>query len=502
MKKIVIVSVLALTLGVTACGNTADTAEMTVVQTTVAQTTIEQTTVAESTSAQETPVQPTTIQETEKMTETVNVETTAETEIASEITEATTEASAETESISSSVTEEETTVAPTESIMVEGTTEPEKETTVALKTTEVSQQTNSQKGDFVSAGEIPKKYAADKDRLIVDSASNISGEVNKDGYTWYQKYVWVASNGYKLKIADYMIEALMNVRDPWHDITDIYIVGDEDRSDGSAWSVAVDEYLNDYRVPTSMGGPDMNGNTWYKQITWTASNGYQVKIADQSELVYQDSHSRIDIYIDGTEDVSPNSAWSVAVIEYVYSNEKGFAGGTDRYNPEVVDVSKLPYVSTVSSKQTSLTATAEWNAYKEVFDPMHSFQACGIWQFNPIHMLHLTDDFIGLAADGTGYLWEIMYTSEEEYAPSIYPVDCWRVTFWTNPSELSWHGFHTALKMITPDADAVYEAIYEQAYYGADWILDYEGWYAIPNSSSEIYAVSPEKSSYPRICFK
>lgn len=402
MKKIFIVSVLALTLGVTACGNTSDTAEATAVQTTVAQTTIEQPTVAESTSAQETPAQTTTIQETKKMTElaeTVNVKTPGE---------------------AATVTSE----TPTEADPTEGATEALTEAT----TTEIAMEASAEATTEATIEAPPETTTAQEVPTTTESATQ--------------------------------------------ETTDFRTIVVED-------GVTID------KTPRSLGGPDMNGNTWYEKNTWTASNGYQVKITDQSALVLTDpdaSHSRNDIYIDGTEDIAPNSAWSVAVIEYVYSDEMKTAGGTDRYNPEIVDVSKLPYVSTVSSKQTSLTATAEWNAYKEVFDPMHNFQSCGIWEFSPFHMLHLTDDFIGLAADGIGYLWEIKYTSAEEYDSSIHPVDCWRVTFINNPSELSWHGFHTALKMITPDADAVYEAVYQSFYYDHELSDNPGTWFTYGNT--------------------
>jgi len=243
-------------------------------------------------------------------------------------------------------------------------------------------------------------------------------------------------------------------------------------------------------VSTSEGGPDKYGHTWYEKNTWTASNGYVLKICDQAALVLTSPdaiRSGDDIYLDGTEDYSPNSAWNFAAVEWTYSNEKGFKGGTDRYNPEVVDVSLLPYVSTVSSKQTSLTATSEWNAYKEVFDPMHSFQATGIWEFNPVTMLHLTDDFIGLASsDGVGYLWEISYQG-----------DCWKVTFRNNPSELSWHGFHTALKMITPDADAIYNEVYKQMYGDNPTFPEYDMWVTIGDSQ-----VMVSVGSYAYVYFK
>ena len=42
----------------------------------------------------------------------------------------------------------------------------------------------------------------------------------------------------------------------------------------------------------------------------------------------------------------------------------------------------------------------------------------------------------------------------------------WKLTIKANYTELIWNSIHNSIRMITPDADAVYNAIYQDYYYG------------------------------------
>lgn len=84
---------------------------------------------------------------------------------------------------------------------------------------------------------------------------------------------------------------------------------------------------------------------------------------------------------------------------------------------------------------------------------------------------------IGLTHMAWDYTWTLQYNGSE-----------WVLTIINNLSELQWDGIHNSLRLISPDGDAVCNAIYEQYYYGTDGIVDC--WYTIPNASSEIYVPS------------
>lgn len=146
-------------------------------------------------------------------------------------------------------------------------------------------------------------------------------------------------------------------------------------------------------------------NSWERKATWTASNGVTIKINDAwADAIGGGGGAAI--YYDGTEDLTPNSPFMQACNEYVYGDE-AFLNGTDRWNPEVVDVSKLPDIPCASSKQTSVPNSSEFTAYKEAFDEMYGFQVSGKWGANPAYCLQNYGSGIGLTADARRYLWTI-----------------------------------------------------------------------------------------------
>lgn len=220
---------------------------------------------------------------------------------------------------------------------------------------------------------------------------------------------------------------------------------------------------------------------WTTGTTWKASNGVELKINDaHAEAVKAgDLGSTAAIwYEDPDRDPTPNSPYMNALAEFIYGTDEAYLNGKDRVNPEVVDISKLPDIPLASSKQTSVVETDESRAYEEAYDIMYGFQVTGEWKANPSALLQFGFDGgkgIGLTDMGMGYIWTLEHNGSE-----------WVVTINRTLSELQWDGLHNSLRLVSPDGDAVYNAVYEQFYYGADWIIDYDGWYTIPNSSSEI----------------
>lgn len=226
-----------------------------------------------------------------------------------------------------------------------------------------------------------------------------------------------------------------------------------------------------------------NLHKWTTGTVWTASNGVSIKINDAwaDAIKAGDAGDSAAVwYEDPDIDPTPNSPYMNALNEFIYGDE-AYLNGTDRWNSEVVDVSELPDIPLASSKQTSVVETNESIAYKDAFDVMYGFQATGKWQANPGALLQFGysgGKGIGLTTSesGSGYIWTIEYNGSE-----------WVVTINRNLSELQWDALHNSLRLLSPDGDAVYNAVYEDFYYGATWIEDFEGWYPIPNSSSEIY---------------
>lgn len=228
-----------------------------------------------------------------------------------------------------------------------------------------------------------------------------------------------------------------------------------------------------------------NLHKWTTGTTWKASNGVELKIND----AFADSIKAGDLgtdaaiwYEDPDRDPTPNSPYMDAFNEFIYGANEAYLNGKDRYNPEVVDISKLPDIPLATSKQTSVVETDESRAYKKAYDVMQGFQLTGKWKANPANLLQFgysNGTGIGLTHMAWDYTWTLQYNGSE-----------WVLTIINNLSELQWDGIHNSLRLISPDGDAIYNAVFEQFYYRADWIVDYDGWYPIPNSSSEIYVPS------------
>lgn len=235
-------------------------------------------------------------------------------------------------------------------------------------------------------------------------------------------------------------------------------------------------------------------HSWNKKATWTASNGVVIKINDawaDAVLATGDGDLQALWADDPEADWSPNSDFMNAVHEFVYGDPV-YKNGMDRYNPEIVNVSDLPQVPTVSTKQSSISVTPEFSAYKEQWDRMLLFQGTGNWEGSTtLCQLQINNDFAGQVASGQGYMWLVEKNSDGGFKISIY----------RNLSELSWDGLLTVLKLITPDAQAVYNAVYEDVYVGCD-IPSYNAWYDIPNTSSQIYVTDTTGLGYMEYFFK
>ena len=241
---------------------------------------------------------------------------------------------------------------------------------------------------------------------------------------------------------------------------------------------------------------------WTTGTTWKASNGVEIKINDAfaDSIKAGDSGTPAAIWNEDPDaDPTPNSPYSMALIEFVYSDE-AYLNGYDRWNPEVVKVSTLPDIPLATSKQTSVIETDESRAYKKAYDIMYGFQATGKWEANIAASLQFGYDGgvgIGLVSfvGGAGYLWQLEYDGSE-----------WVLTIRINPSELQWDGLHNSLRLVSPDGETLFHAIYEDMYYGMI-IPEYDTWYnvsALYNvpADSEICVVNTEGKGYARYLFR
>lgn len=222
-----------------------------------------------------------------------------------------------------------------------------------------------------------------------------------------------------------------------------------------------------------------NRHKWTTGTTWKASNGVELKINDAWADAVKAGNLGSDSAIwfeDPDIDPTPNSPYMNALNEFMYGTDEAFLNGKDRWNSEVVDVSKLPDIPLASSKQTSVIETDASRAYKEAYDTMYGFQVSGEWKANPAFGLQFGFDGgkgIGLVASARAYLWTIEYNGSE-----------WVVTINHNLSELQWDGLHNSLRLISPDGDILFNEFFKQCYEDNPTFPEYDMWVTIGNSQA------------------
>ena len=196
------------------------------------------------------------------------------------------------------------------------------------------------------------------------------------------------------------------------------------------------------------GDNDNNGNTWYDGQTWTASNNVTIRIADGYDVNASFPHWD-SVFVDGTENIEPGSDFMNAFNEYI--------GYLELNN---ISTANLPQISTPASKQTTINKSdGSFVAYKAAFDPLWQNQnGSSLAQLQALDANHDgTFDGLGLldALGSLGYIWTMQYDAGNGY---------WKLTIKGNYTELIWNSIHNSIRMITPDGDAVYNAIYEDCY--------------------------------------
>lgn len=192
------------------------------------------------------------------------------------------------------------------------------------------------------------------------------------------------------------------------------------------------------------GKNDNNGNTWYEGQTWTASNGYVLRIADQYYVQPGARNGNDAVFRDGTENLEPTGPFALAYSEYM-----------GQLSRDTISPKDLPKVNTVSTKQTSINVNdPSFIAYKTAFDPLWKQQNGG----NESELFAASNG-IGLIDNTLGYhyLWAIKYNEDS---------GDWTFGVKGSYTELGWNAVKNSIRMITPDADAVFDTIYKACYYG------------------------------------
>lgn len=197
---------------------------------------------------------------------------------------------------------------------------------------------------------------------------------------------------------------------------------------------------------------DNNGHTWYKGQTWTASNGVVLKIVDAYKVGPGQLNAYDCVFLDGTQNIEPTSDFMQAYNEYL-----------GRLDKTSISPDGLPDVITVSSKQTTINDDdASYVAYKTAFDELWKQQNGSEWaklavadrdQDGILDKIYLLES----ASGSFGSMWTLEYDSDD---------NLWTLTLKSSVTALIWDSILNSMRMINPDADAIYNAIYQDCYHG------------------------------------
>lgn len=253
-----------------------------------------------------------------------------------------------------------------------------------------------------------------------------------------------------------------------------------------------------------------------KYWTWTASNGYQLKIKfDPNKIQYYMKAATPDrkireipvtaikapenlkphnIIYDQTLNYrpDPNNVFLWAYIEFTEGLNSGYSSKIENF---FIPASGLPLVEMPKSKLTAGVSTSSWEAFRKGFSDLWRQQVYNnsYARFAPPElklMQHSSDTPIGKiigisalndAARSNAIDFRLEYLDKEK---------CWRLQVKFNeidvPTELMWSGIRNCIRLVTPDAELIYQQIYEHMYGGNHVFPAYNTWAPIGNSQIKV----------------
>ncbi len=244
---------------------------------------------------------------------------------------------------------------------------------------------------------------------------------------------------------------------------------------------------------------DYSYKEWDYRSTWTASNGVVLKVVpyyapSSDEIVHYE------LVIDGQGiDLMEGSPYMQA-CEELYQFNGTYQPGTNVHVPESF------WVPVTSSKHIFFEF---WNdpAFQRFSNKFHEISAkrftgksnalSGEYDLvgRPWYIKHWRDTALGYGAfqfmasrpysgGSDENTWEPMYHL------STYGDDCMQINLYFLPTAFEWDAIHNILRLMTPDAEAVYKMIYSDYYLRDQGINEYDTWYPV-GSNTEIMRPDP-----------
>lgn len=232
---------------------------------------------------------------------------------------------------------------------------------------------------------------------------------------------------------------------------------------GAAWRADFN-YRDNTDAANHADANDPNSNQWDWVTIVTASNGVKVKCFEMTNgyLIINDGAGK---------DLEPNSKWMAALRE--------IQAGGDTETINYWNSSSGATLPTTSFKRTSIdTGDASIVAFKQAFEA---------------YAKQITAD-AQLVTNANGF--QFIDANYNTFWSITYDGDKWNVRLNTNPATRSWEAMKEIMHYVTPDGNAIYDAIYDDWYVGSyeNPIEDFDNWYSI--GGSQVYCVNTNGAGY------
>ena len=253
-----------------------------------------------------------------------------------------------------------------------------------------------------------------------------------------------------------------------------------------------------------------------KYWTWTASNGYPLKIKfDPNKVMYYMKGLTADrkirdipvsaikapenlrpqnIIYDQALDYrpNPNNVFLWAYVDFVEGLNSGYSSKIENF---FISPSNLPLVEMPKTKLNAGVSTSSWEAFRKGFSDLWRQQVYNnsYARFAPpeLKLMQRSLDapigkIIGVsalndAARSNAINFRLEYLDNE---------NCWRLEIKFNeidiPTELMWSGIRNCIRLVTPDAELIYQQIYEHMYGGNHIFPSFNTWAPVGNSQMKV----------------
>ena len=229
---------------------------------------------------------------------------------------------------------------------------------------------------------------------------------------------------------------------------------------------------------TQTPSPAPSTNYW----TWTASNGYTLKLKNEYANSPFWSRDESWLILDQDTNYRPDSEYMRAHVE--------FFSGTAIWclTPEEFFMSPagIPLVEMPSEKLTAAESTPSWEAFCNAFNPLwtahmgytgdSTFAAGRIYINNGNNVILYPS--IDAARQGK-YEFYLTHQDNGWTLNMLFSMDAL-------PSQLMWCGIQNALRLVTPDAEALYQQFYDFCYGGNHVFPAYDTWVPVGNSQAMV----------------